>query len=101
MKVNVEATFNDLDGETIMDGDKPVTLGAVASQALTAVFRGEEDLSGDKKCERFLLAVKMRKSADGLPVDLTPEEAALAKQCIGKAYPPIIVGQAFPLLNGG
>ena len=102
MKVNVEQKFVDLDGNEIKHkGDEALTLGIVASEALTAAFGDEQNLSGDEKVTRFLLAVKMRRSKDGLPVDITVEEAALAKKCIGKAYSPIIVGQAFPLLNGG
>jgi len=100
MKVNVEASLYDLDGEAMRDGDKPATLGRLAAAALTATFRDEENLSGDEKVKRFELAVRMIRSADGLPIELSPEDVVLAKRCIGKAFGPLHVGQAYKLLNG-
>jgi hypothetical protein len=91
-----------LDGETIMDrsetGEKPMTLGHVAVTALLATFDDERHLGGQQKLDRYVLATKIHSAKDGV-ADLTAEEVSAIKTVVGKAYPPLVVGQAFQLLD--
>ena len=89
-----------LDGEVISDmkGD-PSTVRGVAIEALLAIYKDEENLSGEEKMKRWELASKIK--ADPDPVELAVEEVALLKKLIGKAYGAMIVGQAWKVLEGG
>lgn len=96
MKIDFSSILTDIDGQAMTDKDKPVTLKTVSQIALLAAFDDERGLSGDEKVKRFILAEKIGKK----PIcDLKAEEIAEIKKCIGKGYPPIIVGRAWSLLD--
>ena len=106
MAIDFTQPITNLDGSEIKDADgKPVvsTLGRVAEQALLAVYADERDQSGketitpEEKFKRWKLASKVQ----GKDVNLSIEELALLKKLIGKAFPPLIVGQAWKLLDPG
>jgi hypothetical protein len=75
-----------------------VTLGDVSVRALMAVAPDEQNLAGEEKFKRFVLAMKIK---DGGEVALSAEDIALLKKLIGKIYAPLVVGRAFPLLDPG
>ena len=77
-------------------GGKPATLRFIAVKALSMVYQDEQSLSGEEKFKRYDLAMKIK--AD--PVDLEVEEISLIKKLIGKAYGPVIVWQAWNILEG-
>lgn len=56
------------------------------------------NVEGSKKFERWELASKIY-TANGI-IELKSEEIAQLKELIGKAYGPIIVGQAWEALEG-
>lgn len=85
--------ITDLKGEPMKDGDITITLGYIATSALTNIPTGENP-SGKEKFDRFLLATK----CDG-QVELKAEEIALIKDMIGKLCPPLIVGRSWQLLD--
>jgi hypothetical protein len=89
-----------LDGQPFVAQDgKPITmtLATVAETALLASYQDEQNLSGEDKVKRFVLATKIHGAAKDLP--LTSDEVSLVKKLIGKSYNPLIVGQAWRLLD--
>ena len=99
MQVLMGKIFTDLDGKEIpSQNGKPATLGGVSVDALLATFQDEQNLSGEEKLKRWELAVKIKNGVD--PVELSVEEIALIKKLIGKAYGPLISGQAWQMLEG-
>lgn len=81
----------------LKDGkDEDFTLAKCAIEALMAVFPDERELSGDDKVKRYKLASLIHKG--GL-VEITAEELSLLKRLIGKFYSPLIVGQAYAMLE--
>jgi hypothetical protein len=80
---------------------KAFTAALACIRALMQVFKGEEDLSGEQKLNRYNLASRI-KSANkrSTLVHLMVEEIAEIKKVVTKYYGPIIVGQVFPMLEG-
>lgn len=90
------APLLDLDGVAIKQGDKEVTLGEVAANSLLGNYPDERELVGDEKLRRLELALKVRAARDP---KLTPEEIALIKKLVSKAYGPLVSGRAWQVLN--
>jgi hypothetical protein len=97
MKINFGQSLKELDGKAIKNGEKDLTLKAVACNALGAIFNDDQMLSGEEKAKRGLLAMRLYANPD---IDLTIEELALTKKLIGKAYGPIVIAQAWAMLEG-
>lgn len=97
MKIDFSRTLEDLDGAPITDSDgkTPATLGRVSATALLGTFENENP-DGPEKVKRFVLAKKIVKGGNQ---DIMPEDAALIRSLIAKAYATIIVGQAFEMLE--
>lgn len=96
MKYDLSKVLTDRSGNAIVENEKEVTAAWVAMNALDFASP-DEKLDGVHKAERWVLATKILNSA-GKP-DLTPEEACLIKELVGKRYHPIIVGQVYQLIN--
>ena len=94
MKINFNQPIKNIQGEEIKD----LTLKTVSVEALLANFSDEQSLSGEKKAKRYVLATRIYANPEEL--DLTIEEIAKIKQLIGKGYGPLIVGQAWDMLEG-
>lgn len=104
MKVDFSQTMKDLDGKIITQGpglaeSQPVTLRLLAVNALLAVFEEEKLLSGEEKVNRYNLAFLIHNATDE-PVEITVENVAKIKQLISKMYAPLLVGQAWKMLEG-
>lgn len=99
MLIDFNQTIKQIDGTelTITEG-KEATLKHFALEALQLNFQDETNLSADTKCKRWLLATRIY--ANPAKIDLTAEEIVEIKKLIGKAYGPMIVGQAFQMLEG-
>lgn len=96
--VNFAAPINNLDGTAMRKEDKTVlTLEEVASTALLSSYQDESNLDGVEKNKRFWLAKKIHDQRKD-PV-LTADEIALIKRLIAKAYNPLVVGQAWTILD--
>ena len=102
MKVDFNQMFLAIDSSPLKDGDgTSITLKKIAIQVLAyTVFPDERELPGEKKAERFNLALKIQAND---VLDLKAEEIAEIKKLIGKSqsYTPVIVGQAWAMLEGG
>ena len=98
MNVNFRQALKTLSGDEIKEGDAPVTLGAIAINALLAAYPSEQP-TGDEKVQRWRLAQKI--FAAGESLDIRSEDVVLIKRLVGIAYAPLIVGQAFDMLEYG
>ena len=62
MKVNFDKQLVSLDGEVILDTKgNPAVLRGVAIDALLAVFGDEQNLAGEEKLKRYIVAEKVYK----------------------------------------
>lgn len=98
MKINFNQKFKNFTGEVLKDAnsDKELSLKDVAIEALLAVEK-DSSLDGMEKAKRYYLSVEIyQDKKEGL----SSEEVVLLKQLIGKFFTPIIVGQAFMMLEG-
>jgi hypothetical protein len=97
--IDFTVTLNDLDGAAISDGTEakvPFTLGSAAVRALVIPYEDERNLSPDEKFRRGELAARIH---NAISLGLKSEEITLLKKLIGKAYSPLIVFRAWPLLD--
>ena len=99
MKVDFSTELTNLNGETLKDGNNPLTLKTICVNAVGGKYQ-DENLTVEQHVDRFMLASKIHKSnGDGL--DLSSEEIVTIKKLLAKsAYIPIVVGQACQMLEG-
>jgi len=92
--IDFSTVLKDIDGKPIPDGEGQATLGRACANALLI---DDRDASGDEKVKRFLIATKIRdaKKINDLPV----EDIALIKKLVAKAFPPLIVGRCWEILD--
>lgn len=86
----------DLDGNKVMTGDRPMTLGRVVAEALLVSGEADRNVGGEEKLRRFNLAQKV---AGGGEVSLPVEDLAYIKQRIGVVCTAWTVGQAWKILD--
>lgn len=110
MKRNFNVALRTLDNTpltetalTIVDGkqlpvDRPLTLASIAVNALLAPYEDERGLSGDEKVRRYKLAQAIH-AAPTVEVEVSAEQIAMLKSLIAKSYAPLVVGQAYALLE--
>ncbi|HEX4039029.1 MAG TPA: hypothetical protein VHX37_13295 [Acidobacteriaceae bacterium] len=77
-------------------GASALTLGDVCVNALETPLEADRGVSGEAKFKLDSLARKIYGKKDVL---LTVDESALLKQRIGQAYGPLVVGQAWRMLD--
>lgn len=95
-----------IDGKPFVDEktgkEVETTLGSVVEQALLSQYAderdpqtGKETIAPEEKFKRWQLAGKVR----GKDVTLSPEDVSKIKNLVGKAYPPLVVGQVWIMLD--
>lgn len=98
MKIDFNQKIMTLKGDIpIKNSDRdnaPFTLGDVAAEALLIP---EEKIEGVEKARRGNLAMKIIRSET--PFDLEIEEVALIKKRVGEVMVPLVVGQAWKMLE--
>jgi hypothetical protein len=97
MKINWDAKITDFEGVAIKDGEKDLTLKALACAVFMTALRGDENMSGDEKEKLFKIGLAATNGGVG---EITTDEASSLKKRIGNAYPPLIVGRAFEIIEG-
>jgi hypothetical protein len=97
MRIDFSQRLKSIDGSELTENGKPLTLGVIAVNALLEVVPKNEDPTADVKVQRWKIAQRVA-GADG-DVDITVEEIVLVKRLIGVAYGPLVVGQAFEMLE--
>lgn len=102
MKRNFDLVLVTLDGAPIPAGPSVdaglLTLRSISTNALITAFEDERSLAGTEKLRRYQLALRINVKDQG-NIELSVEEVALLKQLIGKAYAPLVVGQAYLALE--
>lgn len=79
---------------------KDMTLKDVLNTALLMENHQETPKpTGKDKADRFYLAYKIEHASDE-GVKLTSEEVTLIKTLVGTAWPPLVVGQTYSMLEG-
>ena len=88
-----------LDGKGLIEKvnghEVELTLGQVAVNALLMMLPEEHALPAGDKVRRFVIATKAHEGQ----AELTAEEIAIVKACIGRAYGPLVVARAWQLLD--
>ena len=95
MKIDTSYAFRDLDDKEIKLAGKSQTFSVVACNALLSL-PDNSNVPGNDKITRYNLAMKIHNNN---PVDLTLDELKLLKDLIGQLYLPLIVGQAWEILE--
>jgi len=99
MKIDFWQEFRDLEGALIMRevGDKQVsvTLGYIAGTALMSADPNKPE-PGEDKLRAYDLAVRVYKGGEQ---EVSAEEITLLKRKIGENMVPLIVGQAYRMLE--
>lgn len=94
MKINLNAVLSDVDGSTLKEKGKEVTLKDVFTAAVLTPNQKDEQKT---KMEKWDIYKKVRDAED--ECDLRVEEISLIKTTLGEIYPPLIMGQCFDLIE--
>lgn len=100
MMIKVGEALRSFNGEAMQMQDTPespvyeMTLGKVVVEALLV---NERELTATDKVRRYDLALRVYNAKN--EVEVTPEELTEIRACVGKAYPPVVVGAAYKLLG--
>lgn len=98
MKVKIEEKILGVDGKTPLmnpESQSDLTLRDVCINSLLSPMEGDTEVT---KYEKYELFKRIRTAK--LEVEFKVEETAIIKKCIGKFQPPLILGQAFDLIEG-
>lgn len=96
MTIDFSQALTGLKGEPVKDpSGESVKLALVCYNAVKALYKDEENLSGEEKYKRAKLAKKLDESS----VELSVEDISLIKKLVGKAYEPEIVAAVWDLLE--
>lgn len=92
-----------LDGKPLPAGDADhpaelLTLGFAATRALCIAYPDEANVAPEDKLKRGMLALRIEADPHAR---LTAEEISTVKKLIAKAYGPLVVARAWPLLDPG
>ncbi len=98
MLLKLDEELLNMKGEQLKDqADAVVTLRNVCVNSVLGDYG--EQLRMRDKYKRFKLAQKLE-AAPAEGVEITASDAKLIEELIAKAYPPIIAGQAYELIEG-
>ena len=95
MKKDTDREITNIDGSTLIEGDKPVRMKNVLVAALLAP--GAESSTGEEKARRYKLALA---ASSGGEIDYSPEDLVLIKRVVGAVYGPLVVGQVYEWADG-
>ena len=98
--IDFSSPITQLNGEPFVGQDGKTmntTLAIVAENALLASYQDEQNLSGEDKVKRFVLARKIHENEKN--VELTADEITLIKKLIAKSYNPLITGESWRILD--
>lgn len=84
----------DLDGNSFPD---QATHKTVLIGALLNTLKGDEHMNGEQKLKLYTLSMKINDTA--AECRLSAEDVVLLKDRVGRAFPPLVVGRVFELLD--
>jgi hypothetical protein len=94
MKVNLDATIKDFNGEVLKDGEKDLTVKDSILFALTSHLKS--DTEHTNRFELFEIGQKVNKGGD---VELTAENITLIKKRVNECFTALIVGGVYNALE--
>lgn len=95
MKVNITEKLKDIDGiKPLKDRNADVTMKEILINAVLVPIQEDKQ---DEKWIKYEIFKKIRDANEY--ADLTAEEIALIKKCVGKVSPPLIMGQVWEQLE--
>lgn len=102
MKIDVTKEIKDFEGNvlqvpTLNNQTKAATIRWACVNALMGIYQDEQNIAGEEKLKRYLLAQKVQKQKTP---ELASEEITLIKQLVGKNFGPPVVGPVFQVLEG-
>ena len=100
LKLDVTNKIIGIDGEALKASptdDAEVSLKSIMVNAVLGQYKGEEELSGEKKIERYLLATKIQECSGEF--EFSSSDVVLIKSLVNKMYGPYIVGVVWSLLT--
>lgn len=99
MLIDFATKIKNFDGTLILDEKNQTTsLGTVAITALVTLTKKDESVDAKTKYEWGVLADKIY---GGKKLDLKSNEIVLLKERIGQLFGPLVIRQAWDLLEGG
>ena len=97
MKIQINQILTGINGQDpIIENGRPLTLKDII---ISAVLTPMQEDDQKKKFEKWDVFKKIRDVQED--AHFTSEEIVLIKSGIGKIHPPLILGQAFEMLEGG
>lgn len=91
MKLDFSQTLVAIDDSIVQFEEKDLTLGKACM--LAVLNEGGETLSGEEKFQRWEIAKKIKQSEE-----LSVDEVALIKKCVGKIWQAQAVGPIYEIL---
>ncbi len=102
MKIDMTKTIKNLIGvdlenpESKLPKKEPLTMRIVCTNSLLTQTQDDRNIDGNEKAKRFELAMRIYTEKE---VDLDIDELKMIKDLIGKTYGPLVVGQAYRILD--
>lgn len=93
---NFDQPLKDIEGNDLLDNNKPVSMKKVILDAILAVSQDESNLDGETKAKRYKLAQKIVVGGD---IDLSIDELKEIKERVGKFGVPLVVGQIYEYME--
>ena len=102
--IDFSTQLREYDGKPVVDSQgKPVdmSLGSLCAKALLANYPDEQNLKPEDKYARGKMVDRLfdKNGEPAKNVYLSADDVAKLKALVGKAYPPLIVRQAWDLLD--
>jgi hypothetical protein len=98
MKIDFTRKLTTLAGESIRYNQKDETsLMDISLDALLTPMQDDQNLSGEEKAKRYVLATRIY--SNPAEIDVTVEEVSTLKKLIGKLFGALVVGQAYQMLE--
>jgi hypothetical protein len=101
MKINFNQSIKQLGKDEPLlkpNSKEAFCLKDAAIDSLLAPTPPGERQSGEEKAKHYLMAMRIYTNPED--VDFTVEEISKIKQVIGNGYAPLVVGQAWEMLEG-
>ena len=96
MKTNLNQEILDAEGKSIVSGPRPQLF--LRDVCINAVLTPVQTDKPEDKWKKYEIFKKLQSKSN--EIDLPIEDIALIKRCVGLINPPLIMGQAFEMLEG-
>lgn len=99
MKIDFAQVLKNIDGSVLIASADapPLTLASVVQSGLLSVQQEDNSASGEHKARLYRLAIAISPAVLEFPV----EDVAIMKHRIVAGYGPLVVGQAWAMLDEG